>query len=62
MKNITNVTIRNIDFYNAMLKACAEGMTEFEYNDWNYVTDDALNDFVYDLKHGKLSVTAKKNI
>ena len=57
-----NILLRNIDFYNAMLKAYADGMTEFEYNDLSFGTDDAFMDFTHDIKSGKLKVIARENI
>lgn len=61
-KIYTNTLLCNIDFYNAMLNAYAEGMTEFEYNDCSYITDDAFIDFTHDLKCGNLKVVAHENI
>lgn len=56
MKNVPNTLIRNIDIYRDALKAASEGQTEFEFCAWDYKTDDVLDDFIKDVKAGKLIV------
>lgn len=56
MKNAPHTLTRNLDIYRDALEAASRGQTEFEFCAWDYKTDDVLDDFIKDVKAGKIKV------
>ena len=50
---------RHIQFYQEAVKAASAGRVKFDYNDWEFGVEEALDDMLADLRDGRLRLAVE---